>query len=161
LNNLLDDVPGEIATERPDKHCTDVRLACAAHTQRTGKWEHHDYPAQHPEDAVDWVECPPESHSGKHGDLAKGGMPRGDCGADGNENVLPSDLIAQSRPFQHGLKESLRARDTEPDVAFTKFRDEKPQFVCRRRIDSPRGLSVVKKESERIWSSADERARGW
>src|SRR4029453_2517570 len=68
-----------------------------------------------------------------------------------------SDLIPQSRAFQHGLKESLRARDTESDVAFTKFRDERPQFVCRRRINSPRGFSVVKKESERLRSSADER----
>ena len=102
---------------------------------------------------------PLESHSEKHGDLAKGGVPRGDCGADGNKNVLSSDLIPQSRAFQHGLKESLRARDTESDVTFPKFRDERPQFVCRRRINSPRGFSVVKKESERIWSSSDERAR--
>ena len=50
-------VPGEIATERPDKHCTDVGLACA-HTQRTGKREHHDYPAQQREAAAEWVENP-------------------------------------------------------------------------------------------------------
>jgi hypothetical protein len=56
-HNRIDDAPGEITTERLDKHCTDVGLACA-HTQRTGKREHHDYPAQQLEAAVEWVENP-------------------------------------------------------------------------------------------------------
>ena len=42
------------------------------------------------------------------------------------KTVVRADLVAQSRSFQHGLKEPLRARNAESDVAFAKFRDEKP-----------------------------------
>jgi hypothetical protein len=45
-----------------------IRLARTAHAQRAGEREHHDYPAQHLEDAVDGLENQLDSHFGKHGE---------------------------------------------------------------------------------------------
>jgi hypothetical protein len=124
IHDGVDYAPRQIAAQRPDEHLAHVRLAGAAHTYRTGKREHHNYTDQHLQHAVDGVEHPLESHSGKHGELPKVGVPGGDCGTDRNETVVSADLVAQSSPFQHCLKEPLRARHSEPDVTFAKFRDE-------------------------------------
>jgi hypothetical protein len=56
IHNGINDAPGEVAAQRPDEHFAHIRLARAAHAQRAGEREHHDYPAQHLEDAVDGLE---------------------------------------------------------------------------------------------------------
>ena len=93
---------------REPTHLAHIRLAGAAHTQRTGESKHHDDSAKHLQHAVDGVQHPLKSRF-KHEEL----------------------------PFQHGLKESLRARDSKSDLTFAKFHDEEPQFVRRSRIHSP------------------------
>ena len=52
---------------------------------------------------------PLNGHSGNDGELPKAEVPGGDRRTDRNENVVGADLVAQSRPFKHGLiKESCQ-----------------------------------------------------
>jgi hypothetical protein len=134
--------PRRGCSQRPDEHFVHNRLARAAHVQRTGEREHHDYAAQHLEDAVDGLENQLASHGSgiwaNHElparaeesvyDARKNGRIETDdrrkscelCVGDGGGNLNRSD----GEPGNQIRAKIFRARNAEQDVASTKFLDE-------------------------------------